>query len=153
MRTLLSPYLPSGLTASPLITSDLASSPPDLPSSHLISPHLPDLSGMDPVSRRHMWDIIMRERAVRSIVLTTHSMEVRHLPPSPMSSLLPWPSPLDGGAPSPMSSLRPWPSLTFASCSRLTHSSKECEALCTRIGIMTAGRMQCLGGQQHLKSK
>jgi len=61
-------------------------------------------SGMDPVSRRHMWDIITRERTVRSIVLTTHSME-------------------------------------------------ECEALCTRIGIMTAGRLQCLGGQQHLKSK
>merc|ERR1719446_54668 len=32
-------------------------------------------SGMDPVSRRHMWEIIMRERLVRSIVLTTHSME------------------------------------------------------------------------------
>ena len=30
---------------------------------------------------------------------------------------------------------------------------EECEALCTRIGIMTAGRLQCLGGQQHLKSK
>jgi len=61
-------------------------------------------SGMDPKSRRKMWDIIMKERTLRSIVLTTHSME-------------------------------------------------ECEALCTRIGIMTAGRMQCLGGQQHLKSK
>jgi len=61
-------------------------------------------SGMDPVSRRHMWDIITRERAMRSIVLTTHSME-------------------------------------------------ECEALCTRIGIMTAGRLQCIGGQQRLKSK
>ena len=61
-------------------------------------------SGMDPVSRRHMWDIIMRERCARSIVLTTHSME-------------------------------------------------ECEAVCTRIGIMTAGRLQCLGGQQHLKTK
>lgn len=30
---------------------------------------------------------------------------------------------------------------------------EECEALCTRIGIMTAGRLQCLGGQQHLKNK
>jgi ABC-type multidrug transport system ATPase subunit len=30
---------------------------------------------------------------------------------------------------------------------------EECEALCTRIGIMTAGRLQCLGGQQHLKVK
>ena len=30
---------------------------------------------------------------------------------------------------------------------------QECEALCTRIGIMTAGRFQCLGSQQHLKTK
>lgn len=30
---------------------------------------------------------------------------------------------------------------------------EECEALCSRIGIMTAGRFQCLGSQQHLKSK
>jgi len=61
-------------------------------------------SGMDPVSRRHMWDIIIGERANRAIVLTSHSME-------------------------------------------------ECEALCTRIGIMTGGRFHCLGSQQHLKSK
>jgi len=61
-------------------------------------------SGMDPVSRRFMWDIITGERQRRSIILTTHSME-------------------------------------------------ECEALCSRIGIMSMGRLQCLGGQQHLKSK
>merc|ERR1719453_1019911 len=60
--------------------------------------------GMDPVSRRHMWDIIAAERKKRSIVLTTHSME-------------------------------------------------ECEALCSRIGIMVGGRFRCLGSAQHLKSK
>ena len=32
-------------------------------------------SGMDPVSRRFMWDLITAERQRRSIVLTTHSME------------------------------------------------------------------------------
>ena len=61
-------------------------------------------SGMDPVSRRFMWDVITAERQRRCIILTTHSME-------------------------------------------------ECEALCSRIGIMSMGRLQCLGGQQHLKSK
>jgi ABC-type multidrug transport system ATPase subunit len=61
-------------------------------------------SGMDPVSRRFMWDIITAERQRRSIVLTTHSME-------------------------------------------------ECEALCSRVGIIATGRLQCLGGAQHLKSK
>ena len=99
-------------------------------------------SGMDPVSRRHMWDIITRERSSRSIVLTTHSMEAR----------IPLP-------------LLPLPLVTTRHPHRIVprdHSSppcplplplQECEALCTRIGIMTAGRFQCLGSQQHLKTK
>eukprot|EP00607_Mallomonas_marina_P003029 CAMPEP_0182435118 /NCGR_PEP_ID=MMETSP1167-20130531/73830_1 /TAXON_ID=2988 /ORGANISM="Mallomonas Sp, Strain CCMP3275" /LENGTH=401 /DNA_ID=CAMNT_0024625795 /DNA_START=980 /DNA_END=2185 /DNA_ORIENTATION=- len=34
-----------------------------------------------------------------------------------------------------------------------THSMEECEALCTRVGIMVSGRLQCLGSSQHLKSR
>ncbi|UMM11669.1 hypothetical protein L5515_000839 [Caenorhabditis briggsae] len=34
-----------------------------------------------------------------------------------------------------------------------SHSMEECEALCTRIAIMNRGRIRCLGGKQHLKSK
>jgi len=34
-----------------------------------------------------------------------------------------------------------------------SHHTAECEALCTRIGIMTQGRFVCLGSQQHLKSR
>ena len=34
-----------------------------------------------------------------------------------------------------------------------THSMSECEALCTRIGIMKEGHLQCIGSPQHLKSK
>ncbi len=30
---------------------------------------------------------------------------------------------------------------------------EECEALCTRLGIMVNGRFQCLGSAQHLKSR
>ena len=30
---------------------------------------------------------------------------------------------------------------------------EECEALCTRVGVMVRGRLRCLGGLQHLKSK
>jgi ABC-type multidrug transport system ATPase subunit len=30
---------------------------------------------------------------------------------------------------------------------------EEAEVLCTRIGIMAAGELKCLGTQQHLKSK
>lgn len=33
-----------------------------------------------------------------------------------------------------------------------SHSMEECEALCSRIGIMAAGKLQCLGDPQHLKS-
>ena len=34
-----------------------------------------------------------------------------------------------------------------------THSMEESEALCSRIGIMSNGRLRCLGSAQHLKSK
>ncbi len=32
-------------------------------------------TGMDPISRRFVWDIIEEAKAGRAIVLTTHSME------------------------------------------------------------------------------
>lgn len=34
-----------------------------------------------------------------------------------------------------------------------THSMEECEALCTRICIMVAGRLKCIGSGQHLKAR
>ena len=34
-----------------------------------------------------------------------------------------------------------------------THSMQECEALCTKIVIMTGGRIQCIGTAQHIKNK
>lgn len=34
-----------------------------------------------------------------------------------------------------------------------SHSMDECEALCTRIGIMVNGQFQCIGPVQHLKNK
>ena len=33
-----------------------------------------------------------------------------------------------------------------------THSMEECEALCSRVGIMHRGRLACLGSPQHLKA-
>lgn len=35
----------------------------------------------------------------------------------------------------------------------VSHSMEECEALCTRVGIMVSGRLQCLGTTQHIKGK
>lgn len=34
-----------------------------------------------------------------------------------------------------------------------THSMAECEALCSRVGIMVNGALKCLGTPQQLKSK
>jgi ABC-type multidrug transport system ATPase subunit len=34
-----------------------------------------------------------------------------------------------------------------------THSMEECEALCTRIGIMVDGSFRCLGSSQQLKDR
>jgi len=34
-----------------------------------------------------------------------------------------------------------------------THSMQECEALATRVGIMAAGTLRCIGSCQHLKNR
>jgi ABC-type multidrug transport system ATPase subunit len=64
-------------------------------------------TGMDPVARRFMWEVItdiVTKREKCSVILTTHSME-------------------------------------------------ECEALCTRIGIMVGGKLRCLGSSQRLRNQ
>ncbi|OWZ12574.1 ABC transporter [Phytophthora megakarya] len=68
-------------------------------------------TGVDPSSRRKMWDVIAR-------VCSTEGDR-------------------DGGA-----------------CVVLTtHSMEECEALCSRVGILVSGRLKCLGSVEHLKQK
>ena len=43
---------------------------------------------------------------------------------------------------------------TASCCTMLTtHSMEECEALCSRIGVMVDGSMRCLGPIQSLKSR
>jgi hypothetical protein len=37
--------------------------------------HVHSLQGLDPASRRNLWDVIKRQRAGRGIILTTHNME------------------------------------------------------------------------------
>lgn len=34
-----------------------------------------------------------------------------------------------------------------------TNSLEECEAICTRLGILVKGELRCLGSAQYLKSK
>ena len=38
-------------------------------------PPVHDCTGMDPISRRHLWDLIASVKKQCAIVLTTHSME------------------------------------------------------------------------------
>ena len=54
--------------SSSLSLSQLFVPPPPLP--------LHSLSGMDPFARRQMWDVIAAVSEKKSVVLTTHSMEV-----------------------------------------------------------------------------
>jgi ATP-binding cassette, subfamily A (ABC1), member 3 len=64
-------------------------------------------TGMDPMARRFMWDVIsdiVTEREKCCLILTTHSME-------------------------------------------------ECEALCSRVGIMVGGVMRCLGSCMRLRNR
>eukprot|EP01113_Clastostelium_recurvatum_P037818 TRINITY_DN556_c1_g1_i1.p1 TRINITY_DN556_c1_g1~~TRINITY_DN556_c1_g1_i1.p1 ORF type:complete len:1777 (-),score=529.48 TRINITY_DN556_c1_g1_i1:1681-6783(-) len=61
-------------------------------------------TGMDPLSRRLMWNVVTALMAGKAVILTTHSME-------------------------------------------------ECEALCSRLAIMSKGRLTCIGSAQHLKNK
>eukprot|EP00762_Andalucia_godoyi_P004673 ANDGO_03522.mRNA.1 ABC transporter A family member 7 len=61
-------------------------------------------TGLDPTTRRHLWDIIASAKKGRCILLTTHAMD-------------------------------------------------EAETLSDRIGIMSLGRLKCLGTQLHLKNK
>ncbi|BHF68476.1 ATP-binding cassette sub- A member 3 [Sparganum proliferum] len=62
-------------------------------------------AGLDPVSRRRVWNVFLQRRqAGATLLLSSHSME-------------------------------------------------ECEALCTRLGVMVNGRLKCLGSCQHLKSR
>lgn len=50
-----------------------------------------------------------------------------------------------------------WTVIQQVSASRtvilVSHSMEEIEALCSRVGVMVSGRMQCLGSVQHLKGK
>eukprot|EP00850_Spirogloea_muscicola_P017011 SM000142S00525 [mRNA] locus=s142:89468:101029:- [translate_table: standard] len=52
-----------------------------------------------------------------------------------------------------------WDIITAAAIGRgvcvvlTTHSMEECEALCSRVGLMAAGRLVCLGSVQHLKHR
>lgn len=95
-------------------------------------------TGMDPGARRFLWD-----------ALTSVSEKLRAS--SAFASLL------------PLVDVRSHQRCTADPSSQVlaegraivltSHSMEECEALCTRLGIMVNGQFQCMGSPQHLKQK
>jgi hypothetical protein len=59
----------------PTSTRPLFDPPPPAPHLTTLLPPPHTHTGMDPISRRHVWDIITAAKPGRAIVLTTHSME------------------------------------------------------------------------------
>ncbi|KAF7138825.1 hypothetical protein RHSIM_Rhsim07G0182800 [Rhododendron simsii] len=61
-------------------------------------------TGLDPASRKQLWDVLRRAKMNRTLILTTHSM-------------------------------------------------KEAERLCDRLGILVDGSLQCIGNTRELKAR
>ena len=102
---------------------------------HLCSQDEPT-TGMDPNTRRYLWDVLTGViHEGRSIILTSHrclSLPLSHciVPRSSANAA--------------------HHRVVFFS---LPASMEECEALCTRLAIMVNGSFKCLGSIQHLKNK
>ena len=99
-------------------------------------------TGMDPASRRFMWDLIAHTMKGRAVILTTHSMVSTHT-----SASYTWSS--QQQQPLPQSHHSFPHNEPFLSCPL---SQEEAEALCQRIAIMVGGSLRCLGSAQRLKS-
>ena len=114
-------------------------------------------SGLDPVSKRFLWECIARAFRIGdyyNMSKTTTTLKTTTTTSATIPSgdhvagrqrVAAERPGLDANA-SPQSGRRRAAILT-------THSMEEAEALCTRIGIVVRGRMRCLGSAQHLKEK
>eukprot|EP00887_Chlorella_sp_A99_P005937 scaffold29.g5937.t1 len=88
-------------------------------------------TGVDVGARRALWEAIQAEqRAQKTVVLTTH----RRAAPAARG----W------GAAGAPEGRRRWP---------LGSLMEECEAVCSRVGVMAAGTLRALGSVQHLKAR
>jgi ABC-type multidrug transport system ATPase subunit len=85
---------------------------------------------MDPVSRRHVWNLIQELKQNRVIILTTHSMY--DLTPPRRSE--------------PAVDRHMW-------CVCVIGHREEADVLGDRIAIMSHGEIKCLGTPLHLKNK
>ena len=112
---------------------------------------------MDATAKRQMWDLINKVSVQRSVVITTHSMEVRSVLGSvSMHSLT---TRMCCAALLLLCVVPCCPSSIIVFCLfndntiRLRLCPQECEAICSRIGIMVGGKLKCLGSSQRLKHK
>jgi ATP-binding cassette subfamily A (ABC1) protein 3 len=88
-------------------------------------------SGLDPLARRRMWDLIEDLASRRSAIVTTHSMEEAGIAFAIWTTLN--------------------PSITLLTFDEIIMLFAE--ALCSRVGIMAHGQFIALGPVQHLKTK
>lgn len=130
-------------------------------------------TGMDPVSRRQVWDIIERAKKNRAIVLTTHSMEevrsLAHLVHDPSAQVHMFCRIIDQKGLSALclqnancvclSCVTP-PSATCACKSGMVHlqvqiqyAVMQADILGDRIAIMARGSMRCIGSSIRLKQR
>jgi ABC-type multidrug transport system ATPase subunit len=94
-------------------------------------------SGVDPATRRFLWDVLAR--------VCVHRTE-RHARERTQGRAIALPGICNMYSPVQMT--------RAGRCVVLTsHSMEECEALCTRLTIMVGGRMRCIGSLQHLKER
>ncbi|CAI5527518.1 unnamed protein product [Closterium sp. Naga37s-1] len=126
-------------------------------------------TGMDPVSRRHVWDIVERAKKGPAIVLTAHSMEEADILGDRIAimALLPSPPPIHtpqawtlcpvATCMDPVSRRHVWDIVERAKKGRAivltTHSMEEADILGDRIAIMARGRLRCIGTSIHLKNR
>ncbi|KAK2095997.1 ATP-binding cassette sub- A member 13 [Saguinus oedipus] len=127
----------------------------------LLSPGDEPSSGMDPCSKRYLWQTIMKEvREGCAAVLTSHSFTILAQTRRIFSSCLIHVSGLYIIRPAKSFGSFHHATITIimvdidssALCLHSSSSMEECEALCTRLAIMVDGSFRCVGSPQHIKN-
>ncbi|KAF3530742.1 hypothetical protein DY000_02041003 [Brassica cretica] len=95
-------------------------------------------TGLDPASRKNLWDVIQRAKQNTAIILTIYLDE-------PSTGL------------DPASRKNLWDVIQRAKQNTAiiltTHSMEEAEFLCDRLGIFVDGALQCIGNSKELNSR
>jgi hypothetical protein len=130
----------------------------------------PSLQGLDPASRRNLWDVIKRQRAGRGIILTTHNMEEAEVhsnfdcmtfggvlrtfllcSQSTACSMRLGCDALSPGA-SNANQAKP-PAVRSCKCVRPLTPAPWIQVLCDRLGIFVDGQLVCVGAPKEITAR